>query len=557
MATVVVTGLIAVAFGVPTANVEGALGPHRAVYSVSIDHEVRISLGPLGSIAVDSPLPWPLGARIDVREIPAGLSGAGENAALALSDDLDGYLRFFTQPDLAVEDAARALATDALGRVALAWSVLLVLAAAARLASRDGALRVELRASLAEPGVAVLAAAAVVVVVVVPPFVATLTDDPPGRPSTVLAGTPLADARIVGRVGDLLDTYGVYVIEAVEENRIFYDTAAAHLAEAYAADPDPLAPAPDAFVTPVPSSDDGATAGEEPTPDGTAAPGDAPAVVEAAPSSAAPSADPEEVVTLLLVSDLHCNTGMATVIGEAVGLAGAQAVLNAGDTVISGTTVEQFCVDALAGAVPRGVPIVVADGNHDSEETAAQERRAGNVVLDGEPVEVAGVRILGDAEPTLTTVTEGTRLKGDETRTQVGRRLAARACDSRDRGQQVDILLVHNPRAGVATMETGCVPLQLSGHLHRQIGPTPQGLGLLYVSTSTAGATLGGQTIGPLQAPGTMTVLRFDPVAHRPLAYRLLTIGTDASALVGPWLPFPEPAAELVQVDLSGEVADY
>lgn len=588
---VALTGVLAGLIAVPTAAVQGSLGPHRALYEVTTAHEVRVDLGPLGSLAVDSPAPWPLGVTVFVREIPAGLTAVGDNPALALIDDLDGYLQFFAQPDLAVRDAGQALVTDALGRAVLLWSVFLVLAAAGRLAAHEGALRVQIRTSLARPGVGVLVGAVLVVAMIVPTAVVAARDQPAGRRSPVLAGTALAEARIVGRLGDLLDTYGTLALEAIEENRVFYEAAAANLALAYAEDPEPLEPgpgsldprppvegAPDGGGTPDAGEPDGAVTDGSGLPEGTEAPApedgdvvvgapgeDATTQEGAAPSSAEPTPTPtpeptgrpEDIVTLLMVTDLHCNVGMAGVVGEAARLAGAQAVLNAGDTVISGTSVEEFCVQALAGAVPSDVPIVVADGNHDSEETTAQERRAGNVVLEGEPLVVAGVRILGDIEPTLTTVTEGTRLKGEETRAQMARRLAARACEAQDAGEQVDILMVHNPRAGVAPMSTGCIPLQLSGHMHRQIGPTPQGLGLLYVAGSTGGATLGGQTIGPLQAAGVMTVLRFDPVGHRPVAHRIITIGTDSSASLGPWLPFPQPSDEVVEVDFTGEVASY
>lgn len=565
---VALTGVLAGLIAVPTAAVQGSLGPHRALYEVTTAHEVRVDLGPLGSLAVDSPAPWPLGVTVFVREIPAGLTAVGDNPALALIDDLDGYLQFFAQPDLAVRDAGQALVTDALGRAVLLWSVFLVLAAAGRLAAHEGALRVQIRTSFARPGVGVLVGAVLVVAMIVPTAVVAARDQPTGRRSPVLAGTALAEARIVGRLGDLLDTYGTLALEAIEENRVFYEAAAANLALAYAEDPEPLEPGPGSLDpepgVEAPAPEDGDVVVGAPGEDATTQEGAAPSSAEPTPvptpvptPTPEPTGRPEDIVTLLMVTDLHCNVGMAGVVGEAARLAGAQAVLNAGDTVISGTSVEEFCVQALADAVPSDVPIVVADGNHDSEETTAQERRAGNVVLEGEPLVVAGVRILGDTEPTLTTVTEGTRLKGEETRTQMARRLAARACEAQDAGEQVDILMVHNPRAGVAPMSTGCIPLQLSGHMHRQIGPTPQGLGLLYVAGSTGGATLGGQTIGPLQAAGVMTVLRFDPVGHRPVAHRIITIGTDSSASLGPWLPFPQPSDEVVEVDFTGEVASY
>jgi len=405
---------------------------------------------------------------------------------------------------------------------------------------------------------------------VVPVVAAGARGNTEGRVLPVLADTPLAQARVVGRLGDFIEGYGAVTLDAVEQNDAFYATARSNLALAYALDPEPRGP------TPTPTPEDTATptphATVTPTPTPAATPSDVPAA-EAAPSdsstgsgatgsvpideAAAPAGDPADWVTALLISDLHCNVGMAEVVGEAVRRSGAQVVLNAGDTVIAGTAVEQFCVDALARAIPDGVPVVVADGNHDSEITMRQERAAGFEVLDGEPVVVAGVRILGDVEPTLTTVAEGTRLKGDETRTQVGQRLARRACEARDDDEPVDVLLVHNPRAGVAALATGCVPLQVSGHMHTTIGPVPDGLGILYVSSSTAGAQAGKQTIGPLNGPASMTVLRLDPVAHRPVDYRLITVGTDAGVDLGPWQAFPEPVAQPVEVDLGDPVPEY
>ncbi|MDD9204880.1 metallophosphoesterase, partial [Georgenia sp. 10Sc9-8] len=83
-----------------------------------------------------------------------------------------------------------------------------------------------------------------------------------------------------------------------------------------------------------------------------------------------------------------------------------------------------------------------------------------------------------------------------------------------------DVLLIHNPRAGEATMERGCAPLQLSGHWHRRVGPEPSGEGVRLVSTSSGGGAEGGTTMGPLRATAELTVLRVDAATGTPMDYR-------------------------------------
>lgn len=525
---VVTAVLLGVVVGVTTATTQGSFGPHRATYSVTVDRAITVDLGPIGSLVLDSPLPWPLGVDVVVGEIPAELQteSSATDPVRALAGDVDGYLQFATAPDVAVRSAARGLVEDALARSTLAASVVLVLVGAGRLAS-PSLLREETRRVLARPGVALLAGAAAVALVAAPVVASGTRGNTEGRTSPVLAGTPLAEARIVGRLGDLVDTYGARAVEAVRETQAFYARAAENLAAAYQGDAGPTA-------TIGPPADDGAPDGDD----------------AAATPDAGSTVDPAAVVTVLVVSDLHCNIGMAQVVRQAVESTGAQAVLNAGDTVISGTAVESLCVDALADAVPDDVPLVVADGNHDTPETTAQEKASGAVVLEGDVVTVAGLRILGDAEARITTVVDGARLRAGETRMEVAARLADAACAARDAGNPVDLLLVHNPRAGLPALSTGCVPLQVSGHLHRQVGPTQHGLGILYVAGSTAGATAGRQSIGTLESPGVMTVLRLDAERHRPIDMRVLTVGTDAAVELGPWTTFPEATDQQVAVDL-------
>ncbi|MFH5823571.1 metallophosphoesterase [Georgenia sp. AZ-5] len=539
-ATLLVTGLLAASLGVSTASTHSSLGPHKADYHVTLDRQVSVQLGPLGAVIIDSPLPWPLGVAVVVEEIPSDLAG-GSSPLPGLMADVQSYGHLLSAPEAAVADAVRGLVGDALGRTAVAWSAMLVLLAAARLASR-GRLRDEVKAALARPGVAALCGAVAVSVIAAVVVPAARQHSPAGSSPAVLEGTPLEGARITGRLADVVAAYGPVVKEAYLSNERFYDRAADNVVAAFEADPQPRGPAPaeeaGGATDGAGESTDGDTHDEAEQPgvaagDGVAA---APSATEAGDGDGETAPDP---VTLLLVSDLHCNVGMARVVAAALEQSGAAALLDAGDTVMSGTSVESYCVNAFANAVPDDVPVVVATGNHDSETTAGQEREAGWTVLAGEVVEVAGVRILGETDPTLTAVgAGGTRPERGETIPELARRMAEVACATDD---GVDLLLVHNPRVGQPALDAGCARLQLSGHWHRTEGPEVLGQGVRYVSSSTGGGAEGRATVGPLSADAELTVVRVDRTTGRPMDLRRIRVGTDASVKLGPWVPMPVP----------------
>lgn len=582
-ASSVVLALLAVVaagvFGVTTASVQASLGPHLARYDVTTDATVTIDLGPLGTLQIDSPLPLTLGARATVQEIPAQFTEVDEATTLqALSDDLASYLQFFSGPEAAVRDVAVALVSDAAARSLLALVVLVAAWWAGRLLL-GAARRAELAARLSPYRRPVVAAA---LAVVTGATVLTSSVAPPDRPavrtvaSTVFEGTPLAGARVTGRLGGVIDTYGGYAVDAWRRNEEFYATADEALAAEWArwqeqdeadaaeadvaelapvtpdadtgdpdtADPDIADPdaAPGAVV-PAPDADGGSGGGNGPADDGPlaeaagAADVSAPATPGARPS---PSEDEVEPVVLLVVSDLHCNVGMAPLVGSLARLADVDAVLDAGDTTMNGTSVEQYCVTSFARAVPSGVPLVTSPGNHDSADTSRRYARAGATVLDGRVVDVAGVRVLGDRDANETRVGGGTRSSADETAAEASRRLAEVACDAGD----VDLLLIHTPTVGDRALEDGCVPAQVSGHYHRRVGPEQVGRGVRFISASTAGATLGEPTVGPLRGVAELTLLRFDPRDRRFLDLQVVQVAPDATVRVLDRQPWPEPAPE-------------
>jgi predicted phosphodiesterase len=500
---VVAVLVVSSVFGLVTASADANLGPHAARYEVTLDHRVTLDLGPLGTLVLDSPAPLTLGARVTVREIPRELTEVRTVSTLdQLGQDLDRYVQLFSAPEGTLQTVVRALVADAVRR-ALVAAVVLGLALLGARAALGPARRAEVAAA-ARAHRPALAAAALPVVLTLTTTAggSVLPEQPsPGPPSAVFDGTALEGAVITGRLAGVVDTYGSQVVAAYRENEAFYDRAAAGVRSAWERQrqvDDRLRAAR-------------VVAGIDPGP-------------EAA-----------DVVSAVVVADLHCNVGMARVIRAVVEEAGAEVVLNAGDTTMNGTAVETYCITAFAQALPTEVTTVVADGNHDSPDIAAHERSLGWVVLAGQPVDVAGLRILGDADVRSTRVGGGTRQVGEESIGDAAVRLADVACD--DGG--VDLLLVHDTRMATSALQRGCAPASVSGHYHRRVGPEREIGGIRYVNSSTAGAVSGEATVGPLNGVAEMTVLRFSRDTGEVVDHRLVRVLPDGEVAVGFALSWP------------------
>lgn len=533
----VVALLAALVFGVTTATAESSLGPHEARYDVTTDATVTIDLGPLGTLQIDSPLPLGLGARVTVEEIPADVDALhGVDTLQALTGDLNSYLQFFTGPQATIEDAARALVANALWR-ALAALVVLVAAGTAGWWLLGAARRAELGGRLA-PHAAQLTAGGLAVVLVGTLVTASERGDAAQRTasqrtSAVFDGTPLEGARITGRLGGIVDTYGGLVVKAFQDNEDFYDRADGALVAAWD-DWEARRGTVEAAADDAADLGGAASSVEDPVPGATAT-----AASSASPTPEESTDDEAEPLTLLVISDLHCNVGMAPLITSLAEMSGAEVVLDAGDTTMNGTSVEQYCVTTFARAIPGGVDLVTAPGNHDSAETTAQYARAGATVLDGGVIDVRGMRILGDKDPKATRLI--TTQTQDESYAEVGERLSEVACDDSD---GVDLVLFHNPRTAPALLADGCVPALVSGHMHTRTDPEQIGEGIRYISSSTAGAQENEPRIGPLKGTAEMTILRWDPDSRQILDWQLVEIGTDASAVVHDPEPWPAVVPE-------------
>ncbi len=537
--------LLALVYGVSTASVESSLGPHEARYDVTTDGTVTIDLGPLGTLRIASPLPLTLGVRVTVQEIPASVTQLGQAKTLeALSGDLQSYLQFFSGPQATVQDVARALVLDAAVRTLLAFAGLVGAWWLVRLLV--GRVRWQELHDRAEPHLRASFVATALVLVGALVLTSSEGGDKPiasHTASAVFDGTPLEGAEVTGRLGGVIDTYGSQVISQLRMNEEFYAKANTSLEAAWdvrqakidqRAEVRPAPAASSSGPSSGPSSEPSSGPSLGPSPESSLGPSPAPS---GQATEGADQIDEEDLLTVVLISDLHCNVGMAPLISTLVKRSGADLVLDAGDTTLNGTSVEQYCVTTFARAIPKDVELVTSPGNHDSRETSKRYARAGATVLDGSVVSVDGLRVLGDRDPNETRVgAGGTALASKESADHEAARLARTACGDHD---GVDLLLIHTPTVGDDTLARGCSPAQISGHLHRRYGPERTGRGVRYISSSTAGATLGQPTVGPLHGVAEMTVLRWDRTSRRFVDYQVVEVRPDTTASVSPRTRWP------------------
>ncbi|MDR2566637.1 MAG: metallophosphoesterase [Bifidobacteriaceae bacterium] len=534
----------ALVVGLTTAETDYPFGPHEATYHVTVDSRLSVDLGPLGAAVMPSPLGF-VGARVVVGPIPADLATSSIPSVATLAGDLTEYGQAYLGIDQTLRQAVIGLLRDGLMRAGILWAGAMIASVLVRLAL-GRARRTQLRMWAGRHKRATLGAVAGVMVAglclgggVV--AAAQPRNEPPGEP--LLKGTPLEGAYLTGRLGQVISQYGAAAVKAYEDNVAFYDKAAANVEAAFADQALAATGRVEATGSAAPSPESASPAEDAEGAEG----------ASASPGSASPEPSPTPpwlrgkgpygtLRPVLFFSDLHCNVGMARVLGAAARGLGTQVVLDGGDTTMDGTAVERYCIDQIAAALPPEATWVSVLGNHDTLETAKQEKAAGATVLEGQVVTVAGLRILGDADPTHTEVAAGTSLRGEEDLTDVAARLADVACADKP----VDLLLVHRPVMAMAALERGCVPAAVTGHMHSRANPRVVGRGVFYTQASTGRDNAETTNLGPLGSPAEMTILLFDAEGHL-AAWQLLTVKPDASAKLSgikawPELPKPVPA---------------
>lgn len=178
--------------------------------------------------------------------------------------------------------------------------------------------------------------------------------------------------------------------------------------------------------------------------------GDQVAELYAVASSDGVAAAAEGEVRILHVSDIHSNPlGLEVTRQLAEGFR-VHAVLDTGDLTSFGLPLE-----ARLGELVRQIPVpyLFVPGNHDSHSNRASLDEVENVeLLDGRVVEVAGVRILGIADPVFSATNEI-----DNTEATAVKRSRAPEVGAAVEDESPDLLAVHDPVLGEGAL--GRVPV--------------------------------------------------------------------------------------------------
>jgi len=247
----------------------------------------------------------------------------------------------------------------------------------------------------------------------------------------------------------------------------------------------------------------------------------------------------EDQTVALLVSDRHDNIGIDGFAAEVAKVGGVKLLIDAGDDTSSGQSWEMFSINSLRQHF-KDLKVVAVAGNHDAGGHVEDAmRKKGFTVLDSKPVEVEGIRFLGDSDPTRTGLGSADS-PGDETIDHQSKRLADVACDQPE-DKRISTMVVHDPSSYADTAARGCATLLVSGHLHRQVGPEHKVVDGRPVTTYTNGTTGGAAyafALGyTLRRPGEVTLITYQK--GLPIGLQTVTAQPAGTITVGAYTTLP------------------
>lgn len=230
--------------------------------------------------------------------------------------------------------------------------------------------------------------------------------------------------------------------------------------------------------------------------------------------------------TALVVTDRHDNIGMDPVARAIADRAHARMLIDLGDDTSNGASWEAFSINSLAREF-KGFDVVSVAGNHDQGPNVRKQMiDKGFHLLKGKPMTVDGIRFLGSSDPRSSGYTAG--YNGNESdniasiHSQDAALTKAACADAR-----VAVIAVHSPSSAKKAAASGCADLVLSGHLHRQVGPTvvngSNGRSTMTLTTGTTGGAVFAFALGSkLRHAAQVTIVTFKdglPIGLQPVNF--------------------------------------
>ncbi|WP_323792094.1 hypothetical protein [Nocardioides sp.] len=301
---------------------------------------------------------------------------------------------------------------------------------------------------------------------------------------------------------------------------------------------------------------------------------------------------------VIMQSDMHCNTTMIRLQTAVVELLNEQygddvpALMGiTGDLTTNGTAAEGTCIRGERAVMGDG-PVAVVTGNHESEVSAEQMADSGMTVLEGSIEELAGVRVLGDGDPSRSELFGATTLRGEEGQADVGFRLRDVAADA-DADERPDLLLVHEAYAAQAFLDVESVSSLLTtndvsltvappdgddgiddvpasavfyGHWHRSIEPrviwNSDGTWTFLMELDTTGGAVDTPTINNFSTPwskpqqdASFPVIFLDDETRMVTGYQLYRFETDGTAVIEPLVSIGTPGGPVDDAASDSETA--
>lgn len=188
------------------------------------------------------------------------------------------------------------------------------------------------------------------------------------------------------------------------------------------------------------------------------------------------SIDQSSVIKILHVSDIHNNPAALNFMDQIVKNFNVNYIIDTGDITDYGTPLENLVIKEIS-KLP--VKYFFVTGNHDSNSTVDLFEEVENaVVLNGQEVDLGGIRLLGFSDP----ISKSDDIKSPDILQTV--KLNMHIQEQLSHGNIPDILAVHNPE--VTNNLVGKVPVILNGHTHRF--SIKQDRGSVVINSGTTGA---------------------------------------------------------------------